>query len=136
MSVVMRLLAPPAMTNDRIAQTEGTPTKDRFPTSRPVEARFAMILRKWDNGNRTDLERLYCWAESCEDLPLRRAFPLPLSYRRITLVAFGQGGLAGKLSVSREDQECSDSAKSGCELCALGELMPRTGGKRPEQPIS
>jgi hypothetical protein len=52
-TVVMRLLAPPAMTDDRIAQTERTRAKDRFPTSRPVEARLAMIRRKWDKGNRT-----------------------------------------------------------------------------------
>ena len=52
-TVVMRLLAPPAMTDDRIAQTDWTPTKDRFRTSRPVEARLAMIRRKWDKGNRT-----------------------------------------------------------------------------------
>jgi hypothetical protein len=57
-TVVMRLLAPPAMTDDRIAQTEGTPAKDRFRTSRPVEARLAMIRRKWDKGNRTALEAL------------------------------------------------------------------------------
>jgi len=56
MAVVMRLLAPPAMTDDRVAQTEGTPAGDRFRTSRcPVEARLAMVRRKWDKGNRTAL---------------------------------------------------------------------------------
>ena len=76
---IMRLLAPPAMTDDRIPQTEGTPAKDLFRTShRPVEARLAMVRRKWDKGNRTALGRLSCRAESCEDLPLRRrAFLLP-----------------------------------------------------------
>ena len=34
MAVVMRLLAPQAMTDDRVAQTEGTPAEDRFRTSR------------------------------------------------------------------------------------------------------
>src|SRR2546427_4858420 len=54
---VMRLLAPPAMTVDRIPQTEGTPAKDLFRTSHcPVEARLAMIRRKWNKGNRTALE--------------------------------------------------------------------------------
>ena len=58
-TVVMRLLAPPAMANDRIGQTEWTPGKDPFPTSRrPVEARLAMIRRKWDNGDRTAWEAL------------------------------------------------------------------------------
>src|SRR6266852_1399716 len=51
---IMRLLAPPAMTDDRIPQTEGTPAKDLFRTShRPVEARLAVVRRKWDKGNRT-----------------------------------------------------------------------------------
>jgi len=57
MTVVMCLLASPAMTDDRIPQTEGTPAKDLFRTShRPVEARLAMVRRKWDKGNRTALE--------------------------------------------------------------------------------
>ena len=54
----MRLLAPPAMANDRIPQTQGTPGKDPFPTSRPIKARLAMIRRKWDNGDRTAWEAL------------------------------------------------------------------------------
>jgi hypothetical protein len=58
MTVVMCLLAPPAMTDDRIAQTEGTPGKDPFPASHPVEARLAMVRRKWDNGDRTAWEAL------------------------------------------------------------------------------
>jgi len=54
MTVVMRLFAPPAMTDDRIAQTEGTPAKELFRTNRrPVEAWLAMVRRKWDKGNRT-----------------------------------------------------------------------------------
>jgi hypothetical protein len=54
---IMRLLAPPAMTDNRIPQTEGTPAKDLFRTShRPVEARLAMVRRKWNKGNRTALE--------------------------------------------------------------------------------
>ena len=57
-TVVMRLLAPPAMPNDRIPQTQRTPGKDPFPTSRPVKARLAMIRRKWDNGDRTAWEAL------------------------------------------------------------------------------
>ena len=52
----MRLLAPPAVTDDRIAQTEGTAAKDRFRTTCPVEARLAMVRRKWDKGDRTAQE--------------------------------------------------------------------------------
>src|SRR5260370_26863182 len=71
---VMRLLAPPAMTDDRIPQPEGAPAKDLFRTSyrRPVDARLTMVRRNWDKGNRTALGRLSCRAESREDLPLRK----------------------------------------------------------------
>ena len=52
-TVVMCLLAPQAMANDRIAPTQGTPAKDTLPASRPVKAGLAMVQRKWDNGVRT-----------------------------------------------------------------------------------
>jgi hypothetical protein len=58
-TVVMRLLAPPAMADDRITQTERTPARDRFRMARrPVETRLAIIRRKWDKDNRTDWEAL------------------------------------------------------------------------------
>jgi hypothetical protein len=76
---IMRLLAPPAMTDDRIPQTKGTPAKDLFRTSHhPVEARLAMAQRKWNKGDRTALEGFSCRAESCEDLPLgKKSLPPP-----------------------------------------------------------
>ena len=49
----MSLLAPTAMANDGISQTERTPAKDPFPACRPVETGLAMVRRKWDNGDRT-----------------------------------------------------------------------------------
>ena len=42
-TVIMRLLAPPAMADDRIAQTEGAPARDRFRIGRPVETWLAII---------------------------------------------------------------------------------------------
>jgi hypothetical protein len=80
-TVVMRLLAPPAMTDDRIAQTEGTPAKDRFRTSRPVEARLAMIRRKWDKGNRTAWRLSY----GAEPLPGMRIPKRAFSFQLIQL---------------------------------------------------
>jgi len=86
MTVVMRLFAPPAMTDDRIAQTEGTPAKELFRTSRrPVEAWLAMVRRKWDKGNRTALggsvvERNL--ARMCRSEQSLHSFLLNLSYRR------------------------------------------------------
>jgi hypothetical protein len=52
-TVVVRLFAPPAMADDRINQTEGTPANELLHTRRPVEAWLAMAGRKWDKGNRT-----------------------------------------------------------------------------------
>jgi hypothetical protein len=76
--VVMRLFAPPAMTDDRIAQTEGTPAKDWFRTSRrPVEARLAMVQRKWDNGDRTALEGSLTERNLARIRAQNRAFLLP-----------------------------------------------------------
>src|SRR5262249_56550644 len=58
-TVIMRLLAPPAMADDRIAQTEGAPAKDRFPSRRlPVKTRLAIMRRKWDKDNPTAGEAL------------------------------------------------------------------------------
>ena len=42
-TVIMRLLAPSAMADDRIAQTEGAPARDRFRIGRPVETWLAII---------------------------------------------------------------------------------------------
>jgi hypothetical protein len=73
------------MTDDRIAQTEGTPAKDRFRTSRPVEARLAMIRRKWDKENRTALEGSIAGrnlARICRSELSPSSFPLNLSYRK------------------------------------------------------
>jgi hypothetical protein len=76
-TVVMRLLAPPAMANDRIDQTQGTPAKDRFSTSRPVEARLAMVRRKWDNGDRNALEGSLTEQNLARIRAQYRAFLLP-----------------------------------------------------------
>jgi len=76
-TVVMRLLAPPAMANDRIAQTQGTTAKDPFSTSRPVEARLAMVGRKWDNGDRNALESSFTEQNLARIRAQYRAFLLP-----------------------------------------------------------
>jgi len=76
-TVVMRLLAPPAMANDRIAQTQGTTAKDPFSTSRPVEARLAMVGRKWDNADRNALEGSFTEQNLARIRAQYRAFLLP-----------------------------------------------------------
>ena len=58
-TVVMRSFAPPAVTDDRIAQTYGTLADELFrPCRHPVKCVVAMICRKWDNENRYCLEAL------------------------------------------------------------------------------
>ena len=53
-TLVMGLFAPPAVTNNRIAETLRTASNDQFRTSLcPVEGWVAMIPRTWDKQNRT-----------------------------------------------------------------------------------
>jgi len=89
----MRLLAPPAMTDDRVAQTEGTPAQDRFRTSCPVEARLAMAPRKWDKRDRTALEGSLTEQNLARIRAQNRAFLLPaqpqLTKDNSALLAFG-----------------------------------------------
>ena len=84
-NVVMRLLAPPAMADDRMAQTQRTPARDRFRiTRRPVETWLAIIRRKWDKDNRTAWEALT--EQNLRRIVPRRepsSFLLNLSSRRI-----------------------------------------------------
>ena len=96
----MRLLAPPAMTDDRIAQTEETPAKERFRTGCPVEARLAMVRRKWDKGNSTALEGSLLLSRILRRIRAQnRAFLLPaqpqLMKDNSALLALWWPGLAG-----------------------------------------
>src|SRR5262249_51209851 len=53
-SLVMSLLAPPAVRNNRIAQTPRTTARDRFlAAGSPVQIWVARITAKWDKNNRT-----------------------------------------------------------------------------------
>ena len=80
-TVVMRLLAPQAMANDRVAQTQGTPAKDTFPASRPVKARLAMVRRTWDNGDRTAWKAPLLGGILRGSAAQNRAFLLPARYQ-------------------------------------------------------
>lgn len=58
-TLVMRLFAPPAVTDYRIAQTLRTAAKNQLCAGRrPVQDRVAMIRTKWDKENRTAWEAL------------------------------------------------------------------------------
>ena len=97
-TVVMRLFAPPAMANDGIPQTQATPGKDPFPTSRPIKARLAMVRRKWDNGDRTawealSLSRIFDGWCAEESLPPSRLISAQEGYSAIFVL--GYRGLAG-----------------------------------------
>jgi len=97
-TVVMRLLAPPAMADDRITQTERTPARDRFRiTRREVETRLAIIRRKWDKDNRTagrlSLSRIFDgWCPE-ESLPPSCLISGQEGYSALSVL--GYRGLAG-----------------------------------------
>jgi hypothetical protein len=55
----------------------GTPAKDPFSTSRPVEARLAMVGRKWDNRDRNALEGSFTEQNLARIRAQYRAFLLP-----------------------------------------------------------
>ena len=57
-TLVMSLLAAPAMPDDRIAQALRTAANDLSCTSRPVKVCLAMVYGKWDKENRTAMEAL------------------------------------------------------------------------------
>jgi hypothetical protein len=58
-SLVMSLLAPPAVRSNRIAQTPRTTARDRFLAGgSPVQIWVARITAKWDKNNRTAWEAL------------------------------------------------------------------------------
>ena len=77
-TVVMRLFAPPAVTDDRIAQTYGTLADELFrPCRHPVKCEVAMICRKWDNENRYCLKGSPAERNLARDLRSERAFFLP-----------------------------------------------------------
>jgi hypothetical protein len=61
MSFVMRLLAPPTMTDDRIGQTNWTlPEKKLGASDRPVNPKLRLVLnsRKWDKDDHTGVKAL------------------------------------------------------------------------------
>ena len=58
-TLVMSLLAAPAMPDDRIAQALRTAANDLFRTAHgPVKGQVAMVHGKWDKENRTAMEAL------------------------------------------------------------------------------
>ena len=52
-TLIMGLLASPAMADDRIEQAKRTPAKNHSCTGRPVKSGLAMVGKKWDNVDRT-----------------------------------------------------------------------------------
>jgi hypothetical protein len=81
-TLVMSLFLPPAVTDDRIAQTLRTAAEDLFGTSRrPVEGWLAMIPGKWDKENRNRLGGSPGWVDLAWIHAQKRAFLLLPSYK-------------------------------------------------------
>ncbi len=80
-SLVMSLLAPPAVRSNRIAQTPRTTARDRFLAGgSPVQIWVARITAKWDKNNRTAWEALSL-NRLLSGSVFRRGLPLPHEIR-------------------------------------------------------
>ena len=85
-SLVMSLLAPPAVRSNRIAQTSRTTARDRFLAGgSPVQIWVARITAKWDKNNRTAWEALSL-NRLLSGSVFRRGLPLPHEIRRKAII--------------------------------------------------
>ncbi len=85
-SLVMSLLAPPAVRNNRIAQTSRTTARDRFLAGgSPVQIWVAKITAKWDKNNRTASEALSL-NRLLSGSVFRRGLPLPHEIRMQAII--------------------------------------------------
>jgi hypothetical protein len=82
----MRLLAPPAVRSNRIAQTPRTTARDRFLAGgSPVQIWVARITAKWDKNNRTAWEALFL-NRLLSGSVFRRGLPLPHEIRMKAII--------------------------------------------------
>ena len=85
-SLVMSLLAPPAVRSNRIAQTPRTTARDRFLAGgSPVQIWVARITAKWDKNNRTAWEALVLNRLLSGSL-FSRGLPLPHEIRMKAII--------------------------------------------------
>jgi hypothetical protein len=85
-SLVMSLLAPPAVRSNRIAQTPRTTAQDRFLAGgSPVQIWVARITAKWDKNNRTAWEALSL-NRLLSGSVFRRGLPLPHEIRMKAII--------------------------------------------------
>lgn len=85
-SLVMSLLAPPAVRSNRIAQTPRTTARDRFLAGgSPVQIWVARITAKWDKNNRTAWEALSL-NRLLSGSVFRRGLPLPHEIRMKSII--------------------------------------------------
>jgi hypothetical protein len=125
-SLVMSLLAPPAVRSNRIAQTPRTTARDRFLAgSSPVQIWLARITAKWDKNNRTAWEAL-----SLNRLLLgsvfRRGLPLPHKIRMKAIIPPALVFVADRIKIGRLNAErvgyllCSVFHSFGESACEVG----------------
>jgi hypothetical protein len=115
-SLVMSLLAPPAVRNNRIAQTPRTTARDRFLAGgSPVQIWVARITAKWDKNNRTAWEALSL-NRLLSGSAFRRGLPLPHEIRMKAIIPSSShfcGGSDQDRPVNHEKAgECQDFSSS------------------------
>ena len=111
-SLVMSLLAPPAVRSNRIAQTPRTTARDRFLAGgSPVQIWVARITAKWDKNNRTAWEALSL-NRLLSGSVFRRGLPLPHEIRMKSIIPSSSrfcGGSDQDRPVNHEKAgECQD----------------------------
>ena len=100
-SLVMSLLAPPAVRSNRIAQTPRTTARDRFLAGgSPVQIWVARITAKWDKNNRTAWEALSL-NRLLSGSVFRRGLPLLHEIRMKAIIPSSSRFVADRIKIGR-----------------------------------
>jgi hypothetical protein len=111
-SLVMSLLAPPAVRSNRIAQTPRTTARDRFLAGgSPVQIWVARITAKWDKNNRTAWEALSL-NRLLSGSVFRRGLPLPHEIRMKAIIPSSSRSCGG----SDQDRPVNHEKAGECQV--------------------
>jgi len=111
-SLVMSLLAPPAVRSNRIAQTPRTTARDRFLAGgSPVQIWVARITAKWDKNNRTAWEALSL-NRLLSGSVFRRGLPLLHEIRMKAIIPSGSRFCGG----SDQDRPVNHEKAGECQV--------------------
>jgi hypothetical protein len=111
-SLVMSLLAPPAVRSNGIAQTSRTTARDRFLAGgSPVQIWVARITAKWDKNNRTAWEALSL-NRLLSGSVFRRGLPLPHKIRMKAIIPSSSRFCSG----SDQDRPVNHEKAGECQV--------------------